>query len=166
MHKVSVLTLICCVALIAATLTPAFAADIVEIASRNPNMKTFIVAVKAAGLVDTLKGAGPFTVFIPTDAAFARLPKGTLENLLKPENRARLQAILKYHVMRGNISSAAVKKLKNGSMVKTLEGGDIKVTHGKTMVMVNNALVTVTDLKGSNGTIHVIDAVLLPPKKQ
>jgi uncharacterized surface protein with fasciclin (FAS1) repeats len=133
--------------------------DIVDTAVAAGNFKTLAAALKAADLVTTLKGKGPFTVFAPTDEAFAKLPKGTLDDLLKPENKAKLTAILTYHVVPGNVLAADVVKL---SKAKTVQGSEltIKVKDGK--VMVDNANVTSTDIKCENGVIHVIDAVLLP----
>jgi uncharacterized surface protein with fasciclin (FAS1) repeats len=114
--------------------------------------------VQAAGLVDTLKGDGPFTVFAPTDDAFAALPEGTVEDLLKPENKDKLTAILTYHVVPGKVMSG---DLSNDMMVKTVQGGDLKImTEGG--VTVNGANVVTADVEASNGVIHVIDAVLLP----
>jgi len=132
--------------------------DIVDTAVAAGSFKTLVTAVKAAGLVDTLKSAGPFTVFAPTDAAFAKLPAGTLEGLLK--DPAKLKAVLTYHVVAGDVMAADVVKLTSA---KTVEGADvtIKVMGGK--VMVNNAHVVKTDIKCSNGVIHVIDTVILPP---
>ena len=117
-------------------------------------------ALEAAGLIDALTGAGPFTVFAPTDEAFAKLPVGTVETLLKPENREKLKAILLYHVVPGNVTAKQVMKL-DGQMVKTLEGGEVKIStmHG---VKVDGARVTKTDIQASNGVIHVIDTVLMP----
>ena len=137
-------------------------ADIVDTAVSAGSFKTLVAAVKAAGLVDTLKGEGPFTVFAPTDAAFAKLPKGTVESLLKPENKAKLQAILTYHVVAGKVKAADVVKLTGA---KTVQGQnvDIKVVDGK--VMVDNAKVVKTDIDTSNGVIHVIDSVILPADK-
>lgn len=137
------------------------AADIVDIAAGNKNFSTLVAAVKAAGLVDTLKGAGPFTVFAPTNAAFAKLPKGTVENLLKPENKAKLIAVLTYHVVPGKVMAADVVKLKNGTSVKTVQGSSLKVFN-KGGVRVDNARVVTTDIAADNGVIHVIDAVILP----
>ena len=117
-------------------------------------------AINAAGLTATLEGPGPFTVFAPTDAAFAALPPGTVENLLKPENKSQLVAILTYHVVPGAVTSADVVKLTEA---KTVNGNTVAVhTTGKS-VMVNNAHVVTTDIAASNGVIHVIDGVLLPP---
>jgi len=116
-------------------------------------------ALQAAGLVDTLKGAGPFTVFAPTDAAFAKLPAGTLEELLKPENKAKLTAILTYHVVSGKVLAKDVVKL---SEAKTVQGSSVKITAAEGGVKVDNANVVKTDIVCGNGLIHVIDAVLLP----
>lgn len=131
---------------------------IVDVASSNSSFKTLVKAVKAADLVGTLSGSGPFTVFAPTDAAFAALPKGTLEKLLKPENKETLTKILTYHVVSGALDS---KSLKSGS-VNTVEGSPVNVKVSKG-VTVDKAKVTKADIKASNGVIHVIDKVLLPP---
>jgi transforming growth factor-beta-induced protein len=136
----------------------ASAADIVETAVAG-NFNTLVAAVKAAGLVDTLKGPGPFTVFAPTDEAFAKLPAGTLESLLKPENKAKLQSILTYHVVAGQVSASEVVKLHSA---KTLEGQNIAIKTMNDQVKVGNANVIKTDIMTSNGVIHVIDSVLLP----
>ena len=135
-------------------------ADIVDTAVAAGRFKTLAAALGAAGLVDTLKGAGPFTVFAPTDEAFAKLPAGTVENLLKPENKDQLIAILTYHVAKGRIGSATVAK---HSGVATLQGGKIKVTADAAGVMLNTAKVVSADIQAKNGVIHVIDSVLLPP---
>jgi len=116
--------------------------------------------VQAAGLTSTLEGPGPFTVFAPTDQAFAKLPAATLESLLKPENKDKLRAILTYHVVAGNVDAAEVVKLTS---VKTVEGADLKIAAVNGTVMVDNAKVVKTDIHASNGIIHVIDAVMLPP---
>ena len=135
-------------------------ANIVQTAVAAGQFKTLAAALEAAGLIDALTGAGPFTVFAPTDEAFAKLPAGTVESLLKPENKEKLKAILLYHVVSGNVTAKQVMKL-NGRTVKTLEGGAIKVgtLHG---VTVDDARVTKTDIQASNGVIHVIDTVLMP----
>jgi uncharacterized surface protein with fasciclin (FAS1) repeats len=135
----------------------ASAADIVDTAVAG-KFNTLVAAVKAAGLVDTLKGPGPFTVFAPTDEAFAKLPPGTLEMLLKPENKAKLQSIVKYHVVAGKVMAQDVMVLHSA---KTVEGQTVTID---TMngVMVNNAHVIKTDIVASNGVIHVIDTVMLP----
>jgi uncharacterized surface protein with fasciclin (FAS1) repeats len=142
---------------------PAFAAekDIVDTAVAA-KFNTLVAAVKAADLVDTLKGAGPFTVFAPTDEAFAKLPKGTVEELLKPENKDKLKAILTYHVVSGKVMAADVEKL-DGKEVNTVQGGPVAIKVGGGAVMVGNATVTKTDIETSNGVIHIIDTVLLPP---
>lgn len=149
-----------CVLILGATRVKAD--DIVDVASAAPNFKTLVAAIKAAGLVDTLKGEGPFTVFAPTDAAFAKLPKGTVEKLLKPENKDKLIAILTYHVLKGKVVAADVMKLKSGSKVATVQGQSIVIKHGKTGVTVDKAKVVKTDIEASNGVIHVIDTVLMP----
>jgi uncharacterized surface protein with fasciclin (FAS1) repeats len=136
----------------------ASAADIVDTAIAG-HFTTLVAAVKAAGLVDTLRGPGPFTVFAPTDAAFAKLPAGTLEVLLKPENREKLRAILTYHVVMGRVTSQDAMKLDSA---KTVEGGSLAIRVVNGGVMVNNAHVTKADIEASNGVIHVIDTVLLP----
>jgi len=135
--------------------------DIVDTAVGAGQFKTLAAALQAAGLVDTLKGPGPFTVFAPTDAAFAKLPAGTLESLLKPENKAKLTAILTYHVVPGAVKAEQVTKLDEA---KTVNGAMVKVStdHGK--VMINNANVVKADIPASNGVIHVIDTVILPPQ--
>lgn len=136
----------------------ASAADIVDTAIAG-KFNTLVAAVKAAGLVDTLKGPGPFTVFAPTDEAFAKLPPGTLESLLKPENKAKLQSILTYHVVSGKVMAKDVVKLQSA---KTVEGQNLTIKTVKGGVMVDNTHVTKTDIVTSNGVIHVIDSVLLP----
>lgn len=135
------------------------ASDIVDTAVAAKDFKTLAAALKAADLVDALKGEGPFTVFAPTDRAFAKLPKGTLESLLKPENKEKLASILKYHVVSGNVTSSDVVKLTEA---KTLEGTPVKIAVKEGKVMIDNATVTKPDIKASNGVIHVIDTVLLP----
>ena len=154
-------------ALVALTLTvaaPSFAGDmakadtVVGVAEKAGSFKTLVAALKAAGLVEILSSKGPFTVFAPTDEAFAKLPKGTVEDLLKPENKAKLTKILTYHVVPGKVTS---KEVKPGE-VKTVEGKSLKVTVEKGMVMINDAMVVKVDVEASNGVIHVIDKVLLP----
>jgi uncharacterized surface protein with fasciclin (FAS1) repeats len=137
-------------------------ANIVETAVAAGQFKTLAAALEAAGLVDALTGDGPFTVFAPTDEAFAKLPAGTVESLLKPENKEKLKSILLYHVVPGSVTAKQVMQL-NGRTVKTLEGSSIKVTtvHG---VTIDNARVTKTDIHASNGVIHVIDTVLMPKR--
>ena len=133
--------------------------DIVDTAVAAGQFKTLAAALTAAGLVDTLKGPGPFTVFAPTDAAFAKLPAGTVENLLKPENKAQLTAILTYHVVSGKVMAADVVKLKEA---KTVNGKMLQVKVNGSEVIINDAKVTATDIAASNGVIHVIDSVVLP----
>jgi len=133
--------------------------DIVDTAVAAGSFKTLAAALKAAGLVETLKGAGPFTVFAPTDEAFAKLPAGTVENLLKPENRDKLRAVLTYHVVPGNVTAAQVTKLKTA---KTVQGSEVKIMTSGGKVMVDNANVVKTDITATNGVIHVIDTVLMP----
>ena len=133
--------------------------DIVDTAVAAGSFKTLAKALEAAGLVDTLKGAGPFTVFAPTDEAFAKLPAGTLESLLKPENKAKLQRILTYHVVPGKVMAADVVKLKSA---KAVSGDTIGIATRSGGVSVDNARVVKTDIIASNGVIHVIDSVILP----
>jgi len=149
------------VALAAAVVMPTRAAekDIVDTAVAAGSFKTLAAALEAAGLVETLKGTGPFTVFAPTDAAFAKLPAGTVENLLKPENRDKLRAILTYHVVAGNVMAADVVKLKSA---KTVQGSSVKIDASNGKVKVDSANVVKTDIAASNGVIHVIDTVLMP----
>ena len=132
--------------------------DIVAVASGNPDFSTLVAALSAAGLVETLQGEGPFTVFAPTDAAFAALPEGLLEKLLLPENIAALTAILTYHVVSGKVMSTDV----TAGDVATVEGSTIAITTDMG-VMVNGANVVAVDVAASNGVIHVIDAVIVPP---
>lgn len=146
---------------------PAFAAekDIVDTAAGADNFKTLVAAIKAAGLVETLKGEGPFTVLAPTDEAFAKLPKGTVEALLLPENKAKLVAILTYHVIPGKALKSDVAKL-GGKEVKTVQGSNVKVSVGDDGVKINDAKVIATDIVATNGVIHVIDSVIMPPSKE
>ena len=136
----------------------AMAADIVETAAAA-NFHTLVTAAKAAGLAETLKGPGPFTVFAPTDEAFAKLPAGTVESLLKPENKEKLAKILTYHVVAGKVMAADVVKLHSA---KTVEGQTVAIRAMGGSVHVGKATVTKTDIETSNGVIHVIDTVLLP----
>lgn len=133
--------------------------NVVETAMASPDHGTLVTAVKAAELVETLSGAGPFTVFAPTDAAFAALPAGTLDNLLKPESKADLSGILTYHVVPGKIMSS---QLTDGQKVKTVNGAELTVSIKDGKVMIDGANVTAADLDCSNGVIHVLDAVVLP----
>ncbi len=133
--------------------------DIVDTAVAAGSFKTLTTALNAAGLVETLKGKGPFTVFAPTDAAFAKLPAGTVESLLKPENKQKLTSILTYHVVAGNVKAADVVKL---SSAKTLNGQSVMIKTLGGKVFINGATVVKADIATTNGTIHVIDTVLLP----
>lgn len=141
---------------------PAKAKDIVDTAVSAGQFTTLVAAVKAAGLVDTLKSKGPFTVFAPTDAAFAKLPAGTVESLLKPENKQKLVSILTYHVLPGKVMSGDIagKKLS----VATVQGGKVNV-NAMSGVMINEAKVVSADIGTSNGVIHVIDTVILPSQE-
>jgi uncharacterized surface protein with fasciclin (FAS1) repeats len=133
--------------------------DIVDTAVSAGSFKTLTAALDAAGLVEPLKGKGPFTVFAPTDEAFAKLPEGTLKSLLKPENKQKLTSILTYHVVAGNVKAADVIKL---SSAKTLNGQSVTIKTAGGKVFINGATVVKADIATSNGTIHVIDTVLLP----
>ena len=136
----------------------ASAKTVVEIAAGSPAHTTLVAAVKAAGLAETLSGPGPFTIFAPTNEAFAKLPAGTVESLLKPENKAKLVAILTYHVVPAKVMAADVKS----GPAPTVNGKVLTIKADASGVMVNNAKVTATDLVGSNGVIHVVDTVILP----
>jgi len=138
------------------------AKDIVDTAVAAGSFKTLAKALAAADLVGTLKGEGPFTVFAPTDEAFAKLPAGTLENLLKPENKAQLRRILTYHVVSGRVMAADVVTLKSA---KTVSGDAVSISVTGSGVTVNNSKVVKTDIAASNGVIHVIDTVLMPSGK-
>ncbi len=147
------------------------AKDVVDIAIGSADHTTLVAAVKAADLVGTLKGKGPFTVFAPTNAAFGKLPAGTVETLLKPENKATLAKILTYHVVSGDLDAAAViaavKAGKGKAVVTTVSGGKLTVTLDKGKVKLTDekggsAYVVAADLKGSNGVVHVIDSVIMP----
>lgn len=135
--------------------------DVVDVAISSPDHTTLVAAVKASGLVETLKGDGPFTVFAPTNAAFSALPEGTVESLLTPEKKADLSAILTYHVVAGSVMAA---DLTDGQKVTTVQGEELTVSIKDGKVMINGANVTTADLSGSNGVVHVIDAVLMPKK--
>ena len=135
--------------------------DIVAVASEAEDFSTLVAAVKAAGLVETLQGKGPFTVFAPTNAAFDALPEGTVETLLKPENKEKLKAILLYHVVPSKVMAADVAPMK----VATAGGAEATITVDGDTVMIDAAKVVKTDIIASNGVIHVIDAVIMPPAK-
>jgi uncharacterized surface protein with fasciclin (FAS1) repeats len=132
---------------------------VVEVAVASDDFNTLVAAVKAADLVKTLSGDGPFTVFAPTDAAFAKLPEGTLADLLKPENKSKLAGILTYHVVAGKVKAEQVVKLTDA---KTVQGSSVKITVKDGSVMIDNAKVVKTDIPCKNGVIHVIDTVILP----
>ncbi|WP_390836115.1 fasciclin domain-containing protein [Tautonia plasticadhaerens] len=138
------------------------AQDIVDIAASNPDFETLVAAVQAADLVETLKGEGPFTVFAPTDDAFEALPEGTLDDLLLPENKEKLASILTYHVVPGKVMAADVLGM-GGQSATSVEGSDIPIEVDGETVTVAGATVTATDIEASNGVIHVIDAVIMPP---
>ena len=133
--------------------------NIVELASETPQLSTLVTAVTAAGLAETLSGEGPFTVFAPTNEAFAALPEGVLEDLLKPENKEKLVAVLTYHVVSGNVMSS---DLSDGLKANTVEGQSVTFDLSEG-VKVNDATVAMADVKASNGVVHVIDRVILPP---
>ncbi len=147
------------VATVSACATSSSTPDIVDIAAGNDDFSTLVAAVGAAGLADTLKGDGPFTVFAPTNAAFDALPAGTVETLLKPENKDQLIAVLTYHVVSGNYPASALAG-KRGSL-PTVNGESLHID-GRNGVKIDSSNVTTADIAASNGTIHVIDKVLLP----
>lgn len=151
-------SLVATFALCGALLPLASAKTVVDVAVGSPDHTTLVTAVKAAGLAETLSGPGPFTIFAPTNAAFAKLPAGTLESLLKPENKAKLAAILTYHVVPSKVMAADVKTME----APTVNGKKLSVKADGMGVMVNKAKVTATDLEASNGVIHVVDTVILP----
>lgn len=170
--KTTIKTLIACLALVAASVSVLAdhhgKKDIIDTAVASKDFKTLVAAIKAAGLVEALKGNGPFTVFAPTDKAFENLEKskpGTIAALLKPENKKMLQDILKYHVVAGKVMAADVIKMKDGTMVKTLNGSGFNLGLKNSGVMINDAKVIKTDIACKNGVIHVIDTVILPPSK-
>jgi uncharacterized surface protein with fasciclin (FAS1) repeats len=160
--KSILLTSLSTLALVALPVSPAHAETpsktVVEIAAGADDFSTLVAAVKAAGLVETLSGKGPFTIFAPTNEAFAKLPAGTVESLLKPENKEKLVGILTYHVVAGKVMAADVKAGK----VATVNGQEITIEVKDGGVMVDSAKVVKTDLVGTNGVIHVIDSVVLP----
>ena len=132
-----------------------------DLAVATPDLSTLVTALKAGGLVDTLSGAGPFTVFAPTNEAFAALPKAVLDYLLDPAHKAQLVDVLTYHVASGSVHAA---DLKNHEKIPTVEGKDVEVTLKDSKVYINNAQVTTADIDASNGVVHIVNAVLLPPK--
>merc|ERR1719183_2675987 len=135
--------------------------NIVQLAEATPDLSTLVTAVSAGGLVKTLESPGPFTVFAPTNEAFAALPAGVVANLLKPENKAKLDDVLTYHVVSGSVHA---KDLSDGQVIKTVEGKTLLATVNKTGVFINNAQVTTADVDASNGVVHIVDAVLLPTR--
>jgi uncharacterized surface protein with fasciclin (FAS1) repeats len=136
--------------------------DVVDTAAKDVRFRRLVEAVKAAGLTETLKGKGPFTILAPTDSAFGRLPTGALDDLMKPENKEKLAAILKYHVLAGQFTAADIAKLGDNAQLKTLSGQTITLKLAP-RVKLNNAGVIATDIAAGNGIIHVIDTVLVPP---
>jgi uncharacterized surface protein with fasciclin (FAS1) repeats len=171
MKSIKLIALFMVASTFAMNATAQSSSDIVDVAAGSKDHTTLVAAVKAAGLVETLKGAGPFTVFAPTNAAFGNLPAGTVDNLLKPENKAALTGILTYHVVAGNLDAAAVvaaiKKGNGKAEVPTVAGGKLTATieNGKVILTDEKgrkSTVVATDLKASNGVIHVVDGVLLP----
>ncbi len=148
------------VGLMVGAMTPSHAATIAQIASKNGNFSTLVAALKAAGLVGVLNGRGHYTVFAPTNDAFAALPAGTVANLLKPRNRGKLKSVLLYHVVGKRIPAAAIPR--GVTHVPTVNGKSVRVRNGAFGVRVNNARVTTADIRASNGVIHVIDRVLIP----
>ena len=139
--------------------------NVVQVIASSPQHQTLYAAIDAAGLAGALKGEGPFTILAPTDDAFAKLPAGTVETLLKPENKAKLAAILKYHVIAGTKAEAADVVKLDGKSVKSLEGSLLPVRASGGAVMIGKAKVIKTDLDATNGVVHVIDTVLLPPDR-
>jgi uncharacterized surface protein with fasciclin (FAS1) repeats len=146
---------------LSATAVHAADKDIIAVATEAGTFNTLAAALGAAGLVETLQGEGPFTVFAPTDEAFAKLPAGTVEELLKPENKDKLTAILTYHVVPGKVMAADAMGL---SEAKTVNGAMVEIKTADGKVMIGGATVTAADIEASNGVIHVIDAVILPPE--
>jgi uncharacterized surface protein with fasciclin (FAS1) repeats len=138
------------------------AKDVVKVAASSKDHTTLVTAVKQAELVDALSNAGPFTVFAPTNAAFDKLPKGTIEDLLKPGNKAKLQDILQYHVFVGSLRT---EMIQDGQTLNEVNGGNITISKKDDKVVINNSANIIASIPASNGIIHVIDAVLLPPTK-
>jgi len=159
MVRGSLVALVLGLVVCSSSLVSAAEKDIVDTAVGAKQFSTLVAAVQAAGLVETLKGDGPFTVFAPTDAAFEKLPEGTVESLLKPENKDKLVAVLTYHVVPGKVMAKDVVGL---SKAKSVQGKEITITVDDGKVMVDKARVIKTDIECSNGVIHVINAVILP----
>lgn len=171
MKTIKKIALLIVVSILALNVTAQTKADIVDLAVKTNDLSTLVAAVSAAGLVETLKSEGPFTVFAPTNEAFAKLPAGTVETLLKPENKAKLSSILTYHVLAGSFDSKSVVEAiakGNGKVVlTTVAGGTLTATlEGKKVVIIDEnggkSVVTAADVKATNGYVHVVDSVLLP----
>ena len=141
-------------------MNPGHTSDIIDVAVATDDLSTLVAAVKAAGLVETLQGDGPFTVFAPTNDAFNALPKGTLAKLLRPENKSQLVDILTYHVVSGKVMS---NDLGDGQKAGTVQGAKVSVTFSETGILINDARVVAADVQAKNGVVHVIDRVILPP---
>lgn len=141
-------------------------ADLATIMQKNGHFKTAIKLIKASGLASTIDETGPYTVFAPTDKAFAKLPKGTVEKLLKPENKSQLISMILYHAATGKISTACAKKKKDGVKVITLSGGTAKLVCTGKCAKINNVRITTADISASNGILHILDSVLVPPKEK
>ena len=159
MKKLAVLAAILVMTTVSFAVDKGGSKDIVDTAVSAGKFNTLAKALQAAGLVDALKGKGPFTVFAPTDGAFAKLPPGTLDDLLKPENKEKLTKILTYHVVAGKVMAKDVMKMQSA---KTMNGEDVQISTRGGKVYVNDAQVVQPDVKASNGVIHVIDTVLMP----
>jgi uncharacterized surface protein with fasciclin (FAS1) repeats len=171
MKKIKMLALALVTVVMSSSMLAQSNKTVVENAIASKDHTTLVTAVKAAGLVETLSGKGPFTVFAPTNAAFEKLPKGTVETLLKPENKAKLQAVLTYHVVAGNLDSKkvveAIKAGNGKAVLTTVQGGKLTgALEGKNVVLTdengNKSIITAVDITSSNGVIHVIDSVVLP----
>ena len=160
LSKTLTLAVLLAATVVSATLTSTSSNTIVDLAVATPDLSTLVTALKAADLVDTLSGKGPFTVFAPTNEAFAKLPAGALANLLKPENKAQLVDILTYHVAAGDVHA---KDLYDKEMIPTVEGKNVTARVSSDGIFINSAKVTAADNDASNGVVHIIDAVLMPP---
>jgi uncharacterized surface protein with fasciclin (FAS1) repeats len=162
-NRIRIAALAAAVALVATGVAHAGStpATVVDVATSSGSFKTLVAALKAAGLVETLQGAGPFTVFAPTDEAFAKLPAGTVESLLEPANREKLIAVLTYHVVPGKVTSEQAAKLDGAT---TVQGSRLPIVPAEGGLTVGGARVVTADLEAGNGIVHVVDAVLLPPQ--
>lgn len=145
--------------------TPAAPVDLVATLTNSPDHKTLVSLITAAGLVDTLQQPGPYTVFAPSDAAFAKVPKATMDKLSMPENKDMLKALLLYHVVKGTITKKDLLAMASPSMLETLNTASVTITHNTKSVKVNKVKISAYDMMASNGVIQVIDTVLMPPKK-